>query len=55
MMKRILTLLALLLGSLLALAQAQSKLPPCPTVDYTKNTHGERVAKWHNCFGRYVA
>ncbi len=33
---------------------SQSKLPPCPPVDYSKNTHGERIAKWHNCFGRYV-
>ena len=35
----------------------QSKLPPCPKVDYTKNTHsgiGGRTEKWHNCFGRYI-
>ena len=57
MMKRLISLLALLLGlSLSAFAQAQqSKLPPCPPVDYSKNTHGERVANWHNCFGRYVS
>ncbi len=36
-------------------AQTQSKLPPCPSVDYSKKTHNERVAKWHNCVGRYVA
>jgi hypothetical protein len=38
--------------------QTQSKLPPCPAVDYSKNTHagvGGRTEKWHNCFGRYVA
>jgi hypothetical protein len=34
---------------------AQNKLPPCPRVDYTKNTHQERYAHWHNCFGRYRA
>ena len=34
---------------------AQSKLPPCPRVDYSKNTHQERYAQWHNCFGRYRA
>ena len=55
MMKRLLTFLALLLGlSLSAFAQTKSKLPPCPKVDYSKNTNLERVAKWHNCFGRYV-
>jgi hypothetical protein len=55
-MARQLTLLALLLGlSLSAFAQAQqSNLPPCPAVDYSKNNHFERFAKWHNCFGRYV-
>jgi hypothetical protein len=35
--------------------QVQNKLPICPPVDYSKNTHLERVAKWHNCFGRYVS
>jgi hypothetical protein len=59
MMKRILTLLALLIGlSLSAFAQAQSKLPPCPKVDYLKNNHhgvNGRTGQWHNCFGRYVA
>ncbi len=59
-MARHLTLPALLLGlSLSAFAQAQqSKLPPCPPVDYSKNGHigvGGRTEKWHNCFGRYVA
>jgi hypothetical protein len=58
-MKRLLTLLALLLGlSLSAFAQTQSKLPPCPPVDYSKSTHaglGGRTEKWHNCYGRYVA
>lgn len=59
-MARHLTLLALLIGlSLSAFAQAQQrKLPPCPPVDYSKNTHtgvGGRTEKWHNCFGRYVA
>lgn len=34
---------------------AQSKLPPCPRPDYSKNTHNERFAHWHNCFGRYRA
>ena len=34
---------------------AQNRLPPCPRVDYTKNTHQERYAHWHNCFGRYRA
>ena len=34
---------------------AQSKLGPCPRVDYTKNTHQERYGQWHNCFGRYRA
>ncbi len=34
---------------------AQSKLPPCPRPDYTKNTHSERFANWHQCFGRYRA
>ncbi len=34
--------------------QAQTRLSLCPPVDYTKSTHDERVAKWHNCFGRYV-
>jgi hypothetical protein len=36
--------------------QEQSKLPPCPPVDYSKNGHqgaGGRTEKWHNCFGRY--
>ena len=38
MMKRLLTLLALLLGlSLSAFAQTQSKLPPCPGVDNSKH------------------
>ncbi|CAM8623338.1 MORN motif [Oxalobacteraceae bacterium] len=60
MMQRLLLFVALLLGlSLSAFAQAQqSKLPPCPKVDYSKNTHfgvGGRTEKWHNCFGRYVA
>ncbi|CAM8623317.1 Caspase domain containing protein [Oxalobacteraceae bacterium] len=57
MMQRLLLFVALLLGlSLSAFAQAQqSKLPPCPAVDYSKNTHGGRTEKWHNCFGRYVA
>ena len=59
MMKPLLLLTSLLLGlSLSAFAQAQqSKLPPCPSVDYSKNTHtgvGGRTGKWHNCFGRYV-
>ncbi len=55
-MARHLTLLALLLGlSLPAFAQAQSKLPPCPPVDYSKNTHLERIAKMHNSFERYAA
>ncbi len=56
MMKRLLTLLVLLLGlSLSTFAQAQqSKLPPCPKVDYSKNTNLERVAKWQYCFGRYA-
>ncbi len=34
---------------------AQSKLPPCPRPDYTKNTHAEKFAHWHQCFGRYRA
>jgi hypothetical protein len=34
--------------------QAQSKLPPCTSVDYSKNSHDKRIAKWHNCYGRYV-
>jgi len=58
-MARHLTLLALLLElSLSVFAQAQSKLPPCPPVDYSKNERhgvGGRTGKWHNCFGRYVA
>ncbi len=58
-MARHLTLLALLIGlSLSAFAQAQSKLPPCPKPDYSKNVHlgvGGRTEKWHNCYGRYVA
>jgi hypothetical protein len=58
-MARHLTLLALLLGlSLSAFAQAQqSKLPPCPAVDYSKHKHlglGGRTEKWNNCYGRYV-
>jgi hypothetical protein len=58
-MARHLTLLALLLGlSLSAFAQAQqSKLPPCPAVDFSKNTHtgvDGRTGKWHLCFGRYT-
>ena len=57
-MRQFLTLLTLLLGlSLSAFAQSQSKLPPCPPVDYSKNVHlgvGGRTEKWHNCFGRYV-
>jgi hypothetical protein len=53
-MKRLLTLLILLLGlSLSAFAQAQSKLPPCPPVDYSKSTDLERIAKWTKCFGHY--
>lgn len=41
-----------------ATRQSQSKLPPCPEIDYSKNEHhgvGGRTEKWHNCFGRYVA
>jgi TonB family protein len=55
-MARYPTLLALLLGlTLSAFAQAQqSKLPPCPAVDYSKNTHKERTEKWNICFGRYA-
>ena len=55
-MKRLLLLAALLLGlTLSASVQAQqSKLPPCPAVDYSKNTHFQRIAKWHNCYGRYI-
>ena len=58
-MARHFTLLIILLGlSLTAYAQAQqSKLPPCPSVDYSKNTHigiVGRTGKWHNCFGRYA-
>ena len=53
-MARHLTLLALLLGlSLSAFAQAQSKLPPCPKPDYSKNSDSERFANWTNCWGRY--
>ena len=59
-MTRHLTLIALLLGlSLSAFAQAQqSKLPPCPAVDYSKNKHtgiDGRTGAWHNCYGRYVS
>ena len=59
-MARHLTLLALLLGlSLSVFAHAQqSKLPPCPPVDYSKTGHtgvGGRTEKWHNCYGRYVS
>ena len=58
-MKRLLLLVALLLGlSLSVFAQTQSKLPPCPAVDYLKKGHvgvGGRTEKWHNCYGRYVA
>ena len=57
MMNRLLLFTALLLGlSLSAFAQAQSKLSPCPAVDYSKNTHlvvDGRTGKWHNCFGKY--
>jgi len=56
-MKRLLTLLALLIGlSLSAFAQAQSKLPRCPDVDYSKTKHtgiDGRTWRWHNCFGKY--
>jgi hypothetical protein len=34
-----------------------NNLPPCPTVDYSKNKHagvGGRTEKWNNCWGRYV-
>jgi hypothetical protein len=38
-----------------ALAQQTNpnNLPPCPKPDYSKNTDGERFAKWTNCWGRY--
>jgi hypothetical protein len=55
-MARHLTLLALLLGlSLSAFAQVQSKLPPCPAVDYSKSLHtgvGVRTEKWHKLIGK---
>ena len=35
-------------------AYGQSKLPPCPKVDYSIKTDHERFAKWHNCWGRYT-
>ena len=34
---------------------AQSKLPPCPSPDYSKTTHDERFGHWHQCYGRYRA
>jgi hypothetical protein len=52
------TLLILLLGTWLTAYAKQSKLPPCPKPDYSKNVHlgiGGRTEKWHNCYGRYVA
>ena len=47
-------LLLFMIGTLLALsAYGQSKLQPCPKVDYSIKTDPERYAKWHNCWGRY--
>jgi hypothetical protein len=58
MMRRIFTVLTLLLGlSLPAFSHAQSNLPPCPAVDYSKHTHtgvDGRTGKWHLCYGRYT-
>lgn len=36
-----------------AVQNTQSKLPPCPKIDYSIKTDIERFAKWHNCWGRY--
>ncbi len=48
-----------MIGTLLAFsAYGQSKLPPCPKIDYSINMHhgaDGRTEKWHNCFGRYKA
>jgi len=52
-MKQLLTLLIFLLGLSLSAYAQQSKLPPCPKPDFSKNTDWERFAKWTNCFGRY--
>lgn len=30
-----------------------NNLPLCPKPDYSKNTDFERIAKWHNCWGKY--
>ena len=47
-------LLLFMIGILLAFsAYGQSKLPPCPKIDYSIKTDIERFAKWHNCWGRY--
>jgi hypothetical protein len=55
MARHLTVLLALFLGlTLSALAQSQSKLPPCPAADYSKSSHRLRVAKWTNCYGRYI-
>ena len=54
-MARYLILLALLRGlSMSAFAQAQSKLPPCPPVDYAKKTDAGKTEKWNKCFGKIV-
>ncbi len=43
-----------MIGTMLTFAvYGQSKLPPCPKVDYSIKTDHERFAKWHNCWGRY--
>ena len=52
-------LLPFMIGTMLTFsAFGQSKLPPCPKVDYSKNLHfgvDGRTGKWHNCWGRYKA
>ena len=46
--------LLFMIGTMLAFsAYGQSKLPPCPKVDYSIKTDHERFAKWHNCWGLY--
>ena len=46
--------LLFVIGTLLAFsAYGQSNWPPCPKVDYSIKTDFERIAKWHNCWGRY--
>ena len=47
-------LLLFMIGTMLTFsAYGQSKLPPCPKIDYSMKTDIERLAKWNNCWGRY--